>query len=328
MTPRRPLGITATVPLEIALAAGLRLVDLNNALVRGPDPAGAVAAAEADGFPRNTCAWIKGIYTTIKRLGLQRVVGVTQGDCSNTEALLELLTDEGVETVPFAYPASREPAELRRALEGFAADLGTTLAAAEECREGLRPQRAGLERLDELVVRGERRGVDYFELALTATDFGGDPAAYLNRLEEVLRHGPPPTARGLRLGCLGVPPAFSDLSERLADFGAEIVYWEIPRQFTMPHDSADLVAQYRAYSYPYGMAFRLRDIARQTARRRLDGLVHYVQAFCFRQIEDILVRRILPDVPLLTLEGDRPGPLDGRDLLRLESFCESLLLEL
>jgi len=322
------LGFTATVPVEIVLAAGLRPLDLNNALIGGPDPAGAVRAAEEAGFPRNSCAWIKGIYSTIKRMGTRRVVGVTQGDCSNTEALLEILADDGVTAVPFAYPADRDPAKLRDALAAFAVELGTDLGAAEVRRRVLLDLRRDLALLDELVVAGKRRGADYFDLALAASDFGGDPTAYRRRLAEALDHGAQPQDGALRLAYLGVPPAFTDLLDRLADFGAEIVFAEIPRQFAMPGEPADLIEQYLAYTYPYGMAFRLCDIRPELRRRRIDGVIHYVQSFCFRHIEDILVRRQMPDLPLLTLEGDRPGPLSPRDLLRLESFCESLSLEL
>jgi benzoyl-CoA reductase/2-hydroxyglutaryl-CoA dehydratase subunit BcrC/BadD/HgdB len=55
----------------------------------------------------------------------------------------------------------------------------------------------------------------------------------------------------------------------------------------------------------------------------VDGVIHYVQAFCFRQIEDMIVRQRLK-TPILTLEGDRPGPLDARTRIRLEGFTEML----
>jgi len=320
------LGITATVPSEVALAAGRTLVDLNNVLVRGEDPERAVREAEAAGFPRNSCAWIKGVYAVIRRLDLGEVVGVSRGDCSNTEALLEILADDGLATVPFAYPEDRSPEELRQALERFAENLGTDLAEAERWRERLEPIREDLERLDRLVVGGKRRDAAYFDLALSASDWGGDVQKYAAALERELTTGDEPPPAPVRLAYLGVPPAFTDLLPRTAELGAAFVFAEIPRRFTMPGRSPDLVAQYLAYTYPYGMAFRLGDVLPELEKRRVDGVVHYVQSFCFRQIEDILLRRRLGRVPVLTLEGDRPGPLSARDLLRLESFVETLLL--
>lgn len=57
--------------------------------------------------------------------------------------------------------------------------------------------------------------------------------------------------------------------------------------------------------------------------RRLDGLIHYTQTFCFRQMQDLALRQGLV-LPLLTLEGDRVGSLDARTRLRLEAFLEVL----
>jgi benzoyl-CoA reductase/2-hydroxyglutaryl-CoA dehydratase subunit BcrC/BadD/HgdB len=85
----------------------------------------------------------------------------------------------------------------------------------------------------------------------------------------------------------------------------------------------DLLEQYRRYTYPYDVFGRLEDITRQVALRRVDGVIHYVQSFCFRQIQDTILREAL-DLPFLTLEGDMPGPLDGRNRLRLEAFLETL----
>jgi benzoyl-CoA reductase/2-hydroxyglutaryl-CoA dehydratase subunit BcrC/BadD/HgdB len=55
----------------------------------------------------------------------------------------------------------------------------------------------------------------------------------------------------------------------------------------------------------------------------LDGLIHYTQSFCFRQIQDRLLRQHL-NLPILTIEGDRPTPLDHRSRLRLEAFVDVL----
>jgi benzoyl-CoA reductase/2-hydroxyglutaryl-CoA dehydratase subunit BcrC/BadD/HgdB len=71
------------------------------------------------------------------------------------------------------------------------------------------------------------------------------------------------------------------------------------------------------------MAGRIRDIRQAVEERGIHGLIHYTQTFCHRQIHDVLLRESL-GLPILTLEGDRPGPLDGRTLTRLETFFEVL----
>jgi hypothetical protein len=71
------------------------------------------------------------------------------------------------------------------------------------------------------------------------------------------------------------------------------------------------------------LAHRLGDLENEIARRRANGVINYLQAFCHRQIEAVVLRDKLR-VPMLALEGDRPGPLSGQGLTRLEAFLEML----
>ena len=64
----RTLGLTTTVPVEMLFAAGLRPVDLNNIFITSGMTAELVEEAEIRGFPRNSCAWNKGIYSAARRL--------------------------------------------------------------------------------------------------------------------------------------------------------------------------------------------------------------------------------------------------------------------
>ena len=102
-----------------------------------------------------------------------------------------------------------------------------------------------------------------------------------------------------------------------------VVLNEVARQFAMPYPARDLTEQYLRYTYPYSFFERLADIREETSRRGVRGIVHYVQSFCFRQIEDILLREE-SGLPVLTLEGDEPGPLDGRTKIRIQAFLEML----
>jgi benzoyl-CoA reductase/2-hydroxyglutaryl-CoA dehydratase subunit BcrC/BadD/HgdB len=114
-----------------------------------------------------------------------------------------------------------------------------------------------------------------------------------------------------------------ELYQYLEERGARVVFNETQRQFTMPFETGDLVEQYRLYTYPYGIFYRLEDICREAARRNLDGIIHYAQSFCYRQIEDLIVRRKL-ELPVLTLEGDLPNRLDARTRMRLDVFLDML----
>jgi len=174
--------------------------------------------------------------------------------------------------------------------------------------------------------QGTVSGFENHIFQVSCSDFEGDPAAFEARVDTLLAQAQARPARQwpLRLAFLGVPPIYSDLYQFVEDHGALVVYNEVQRQFTMADAvDGDLLEQYRRYTYPYDVFARLADIKRQLALRQVDGVIHYVQAFCFRQIQDTIMRREL-DWPLLTLEGDAPGPLDGRNKLRLEAFLETL----
>ena len=326
----RTIGITATVPVEVLLAAGRVPMDLNNVFITAADPAALVAEAHARGFPINCCAWIKGIYAAARRVGVRQVIGVGQGDCSNTHALMEVLQSEGVEVMDFNYPYPKGAASLAGAIAGRAAALGTTRREAEEMARDLAPVRRALSEIDRLTWQEDRvGGEENHRWLLGSSDFGGDPESYRRQAEEFLAEARcrEPVHQRHRLGYIGIPPIRSGLYEFLESLGARVVFNEFQRQFSMPAAAAspapDLVEQYLAYTYPYGIGGRIEDIRRAVRERRLDGLVHYVQAFCFRHIQDRLLREAV-GVPILTLEFDRPGPLDGQSRTRLEAFVEML----
>jgi benzoyl-CoA reductase/2-hydroxyglutaryl-CoA dehydratase subunit BcrC/BadD/HgdB len=328
----KEIGITTTVPVEILLAAGCKPVDLNNRFVTDSDPAGLVREAEELGLSRTLCAWIKGIYAwALAHPELDSIIAITQGDCSNTHALMELLTLAGRRMIPFDFPFGRDAEALKNQFQRLAYALGADLRAAEKMRQELAPLRKDLARLDELTWQeGKVTGGENHLWLVSASDFDGDPEDFHQRLRSFLAEADARPPRGpikARLGILGVPTIMSDLHERLEEMGAAVVFNEVPRQFAMlpPHNGAELslVEQYRRYTYPYDVFHRMADIKREVERRRIDGLVHYTQSFCFRQMQDMVFRDGLK-LPMLTLEGDRVGPVDARTRLRLEAFIDVL----
>jgi benzoyl-CoA reductase/2-hydroxyglutaryl-CoA dehydratase subunit BcrC/BadD/HgdB len=328
MAPDNRIGITTTVPIEVLLAAGCEPVDLNNLFIGRGGAEEAVGEAERAGFPRNTCAWIKGIYATVRAERFARVLVVTGGDCSNAGALGEVLADDGVEVMEFSFPAKPDREATAAAVEALARRLRTTAAAAEEIYARLAPGRELLRAVDELTWReGLVSGRENFDWLLRGCDFARGVDAFEREAEAFLaaaRHRPGRERPGdVRLGVAGVPPINDDLFEYLEGLGAAVAFNELPRQFALLGGGDDLVAAYTAYTYPYGIRPRLDDIKAEIKRRDLHGLLHYVQAFCYRGIQDILLRREAP-VPILTLEGERPGPLSAQQKLRLETFVELL----
>ena len=321
------IGITTTIPAEAVYAAGFIPVDCNNSFIMGPNPAADVACAESAGFPRTICAWIKGIYGAIRRTGLRRLIGVVEGDCSETQALMDVLEREGVDVIPFAFPRARTREAVRIEIEHLCARLGTTYARAEDWKARLDAVRADALALDDCAWRhpGRVHGAELFTALVNTSDVRGDPASFQAecRAMAAASASRPERPSALRLGVAGVPGIITDLVPVAESMGATVIYHEIPRQFALPFPGAALDEAYTAYTYPYALAARLDDVRQEVERRRLDGIIHYVQSFCHRQLHDRLLRDALP-VPVLTVEGDAPGPVDARIRTRLEAFCETL----
>jgi len=185
-----------------------------------------------------------------------------------------------------------------------------------------------LNRLDVLTWRDNLvSGEENHAFLVAGSDMKGDPWAFEREvdafLEKAQQREPWADGEEIRLGYLGVPPIWQGLYERLERRGVRVVFNEIQRQFSMPYLAPSIEEQYLLFTYPYDVFYRLEDIRRETVRRRLDGFIHYAQTFCFRQIEDKILRHSLSK-PVLTLEGDRPEPLDARTETRIDAFVEML----
>ena len=322
-----PVGITTTVPIEILLAAGYRAVDLNNLFINDPNPQRLVEIAERAGFPQNCCTWIKGIYGSCLDHGIDTVICVTTGDCSNTIMLMEVLKLKGLRTIPFAYPGEPDREKMQECLESLAATLGTSLSAAEAVRLELKPCRRLLEELDDLTWKeGLVTGWENHLWLVSSSDFNGSPASYRQELERFLvecrRRQPSPEKR--RLAYIGVPPVFArDFYRFIERQDAIVVFNEVQRQFAMLRPCRSLAEQYTAYTYPYSIFERVRDIRAELEHRRASAVVHYVQAFCHRAIGDIIFRGQI-GLPVLTIEGNVDFLLTPHLRTKVEAFIDML----
>jgi benzoyl-CoA reductase/2-hydroxyglutaryl-CoA dehydratase subunit BcrC/BadD/HgdB len=303
-------------------------MDLNNAFISAPEAHAFVREAETKGFPSTCCAWMRGIYGVLSTLEVDEVIAVVRGDCSQTQALMEVLQMEGTRVYPFAYPYDRSARAIGLEIGKLRERFGVREEDVEEAKGNLDRIRRKLNRLDVLTWRdGIVSGGENHRFLVASSDMKGDPWVFEREvdafLEEARQRVPNPGGEEIRLGYLGVPPIWTDLYEKIERPGVRVVFNEIQRQFSMPYLVPDIVQQYLLFTYPYEVFFRLQDIQREALRRGLDGFVHYAQTFCFRQIEDKILRHHLSK-PVLTLEGDRPEPLDARTETRIEAFLEML----
>ena len=312
----KAVGITTTVPIEVIYAAGLVPVDLNNLFISCADPLALAEIAERAGFPRTCCCWTKGLYGAVRQFSIPTVVGVTRGDCSNAEALLEVLEHEGTRCVTFDYPRRQDAADMAESIEQLARELGTDLEQAEKWRERLAPARALAAEIDRLSWQECKvAGLENHLWLVSASDFCADLERYRAEAERFVAAAAarPAIEHSLRLGLCGIPPIVPGLYGFLESFGALVLYNETQRQFAMLGPAASLGEQYARYTYPYGVFGRIEDIRAECERRRLDGLIHYVQSFCHRRIEDRIVRDSV-GLPVLTVRRGRVVVRNGEFL--------------
>ncbi|KRQ86258.1 2-hydroxyglutaryl-CoA dehydratase, D-component [Caloramator mitchellensis] len=325
------IGITTTVPVEVLIAAGYKVVDLNNLFITSKDYARYIDIAERDGFPKSLCAWIKGIYGAAVENGITEIVGVIEGDCSNTKSLMEVLKSRGIKIYPFAYPSRRTYEEVKKAIDEFIMQFfdgyNSFDKQLKKSRNQVNVTRHLARRIDELTVQFKATGFENHLYQVSLSDFDGDIDRFIKVLEEKVKEieSREPKVKKLRLGYVGVPPMTGDLYDFVEKFDAQIIYNEVQREFAFPRfDKAkDIYEQYYDYTYPYNLEFRLNEIKKQVKERRLDGIIHYTQAFCYRAIDDIVIKREL-DIPVLNIEGDKLNSLDARTKIRIEAFLDML----
>ncbi|HNY11341.1 MAG TPA: 2-hydroxyacyl-CoA dehydratase, partial [Candidatus Wallbacteria bacterium] len=319
-------GISSTLPIEVLYAAGRTVVDLNNIFITSKDSA--TISKSSDYVPRTVCSWTRGILESAIALKLPECVIVTEGDCAHTIPIMEVLEANGVKSVPFEFPIGHEKKKLKAEIARLMNCYGVS---AEEClavKEKFDITRKLLNEIDELTYKDLKvNGFENHLYLISASDFLSDPDKFHKNVEFFLREARSrhPKNLSIKVGYAGIPTIFTDLHDFIDGLGSGVVYNETARQFSLiPGVGMDLVDAYHQYTYPYTFSERLRDIKKAVKERELDCIIHYVQSFCFHQIEDRILKDELGDFPVLTLEGDHPSPLGGSEKLKIESFLSSV----
>ncbi|MDP8217305.1 MAG: 2-hydroxyacyl-CoA dehydratase [Candidatus Theseobacter exili] len=323
----KTIGITSTIPVEIIYASGNRPMDLNNAFITSQNPMELIRQAEHSGLSRNLCGWIRGLYPLSNKV--DEIVVIAAGDCSNMVALADLWKDEKVPVIFFDYPHQRTRNELKISMERLIKHFGTDWNEVKKSRLLLDPIRRKLHEIDRLTWQESKvSGEENHIWLLNSSDFNGNPGKFEKALDAFLKkvsERTPQENKKPRLGLIGVPTIMTDLHKKVSQLGAKIVYNEVAHQFTLPELTDDLVDPYLKYTYPYDTQFRLQTIRTETKRRNLDGLILYVENFCYKNIQNTYFRRKLA-IPSIEIEGGNPGPVDDRTQIRLEGFIQMLSL--
>ena len=332
------IGFTTSIPVEVIFASGNNPIDLNNIFINN-NPKELVKKAELAGFPRNMCSWIKGMYSVIQKQDLDLIIGVIQGDCSNTHTLLDLLqdhanhslhqTEKKLQIFPFSYPFTRNYQELNKEITKLENYFSVSREQTILVKKSLDCIRQKLVDLDTFTWQTNQvSSLENHTWLVSASDFKSNYNQFENELSSFLTEVKTrkPLQKHLRIGYVGVPPIINDLYTFIESLNTRVVYNEVQRQFSMFYLEQDIVQQYRKFSYPYTLSERIQDIKTEIERRHLQGIIVYTQSFCHRQLELLTLKKYL-NIPILPIEGDLPGNLDARNKLRIESFVEMLMLD-
>lgn len=324
----KKIGITTTVPSEVLIAAGYEVIDINNIFITSDKYNEYIEIAEKDGFPKSLCAWIKGMYGVCMKENIKEIVGVMEGDCSNTKALLEVLELKGVKIYPFSYPNTHKYEDVKKEMNKFMDIFNVSLKEVELVRERANKVRKLVRKLDEFTyIDGKVNGFENHLYQVSVSDFEGSIEEYEEKLCKFIEQVKyrKENKRKLRLGYIGVPPMTGDIYEFVEGLDSQIIYNEVQREFAFPRveEAKDIYYQYYDYTYPYDVHVRLDEIKKQLELRQLDGIIHYTQSFCYRAVQDIVIKEKL-NIPILNIEGDKLNKLDARTKLRIEAFIDML----
>nr|WP_025775319.1 2-hydroxyacyl-CoA dehydratase [Clostridium botulinum] len=325
----KKIGLTTTVPVEVLIAAGYTPVDLNNIFITSEDYLKYIDIAEGDGFPKSLCAWIKGIYGACLENNIKEIVGVMEGDCSNTKALIEVFKLRGIKIYPFSFPHSHSLKDVEIEIRKFMDIFNVNEDKVEQIRKILNRVRKLAKKIDEMTyIDNKVNGFENHLYQVSLSDFNGNIDEFEEHLKKVIEgmKKREPINKKLRLGYIGVPPMTGDIYEFSEKLNSHFVYNEVQREFAFPRgiEAANIFEQYYNYTYPYDNEFRIKELKKQIEKRKIDAIIHYTQAFCHRDVEDIVLKEEL-NIPMLNIEGDKLNTLDARTKLRLEAFLDMLL---
>ncbi|MFC1512426.1 2-hydroxyacyl-CoA dehydratase family protein [bacterium] len=337
---KEKIGFTSTIPIEILFAANKKPVDLNNIFITANDPLEYIDLAENIGFPRNYCSWIKGLCGVIIKHKIKKIIGIIQGDCTDTHSLLEVMSTFNIEVIPFSYPYNKDKKLLQKEITNLMKKFNVNWNELYNTHKKIAEVRNNVYKLDDMSYSKNSinsiKSRDLHKWHVSTSDFFSDYNKYSKELNKYLKNIEPNKNNYLKIGYIGIPPIITDLYDYIDSLNAKVIFNEVQRQFSFPYlrnrkinsrnFKNNYISQFLNYTYPYDVFTRLKDIKTEIKKRGLKGIIHYVQSFCHRQADDIIFRKEL-DVPILTLEEDRPGKISARSKIRIEAFLNIIRKE-
>jgi len=283
-------------------------------------------------MPRNTCSWIKGLLGVMEDLKdkITTIIAVTEGDCSNNHSLINLYKYyyPHINIIPFSFPTDKNPEKLKMELDKLKRIFSVSDTSIIESKQILDKIREKIKKFDQMQNDNHSLAGRLIQQTLvSSSDFNSNYQQYELDLDQSINilNKKKASPKRIKIGYTGVPTIISDLFDHIEDsFPIDVTFFEVEQDFAMYKKKINILDQYLSFNYPYDIFPRIKLINNEIKKRGLKAMIHYTQSFCHRQIDDILVHKLL-DVPVLTIEGEAPGVLDMRTKNRIECFMENIL---
>ncbi len=309
--PVQKVGITALVPPELIFACGGKAIDINNVIPGSKK------------YPKNKlCAWTA-IWKEMlihKEIAIDSLIVVAGGDCHNALVDGQKAAMSGLPTHFFFYPFDGNTQYLESQLFKLSDFLGG-IRYPEKFNE-IRDLKKFAQEIDNKRIRGKIKGSEVFRVLISSSDLLGNLNDFRRSISSI-KEGD--IELNNRVALIGVPPIYHDFHEVIEFLGMQIVFDELPYEFTRHSGTEikELAQDYCNYTFARPLEFRLNFLRDELQKRKVDGIIHYTQFACHHMLEDEVIRREL-DYPILTIQGDMPGSTPHQIKLRLEAFREML----
>jgi len=315
------IGVIPPVPMEPFVASRHEVVNLWSAFFTAEDRESLEETAAMAGFPRNFSPYARCLYGLLFDRRIEAVFYPEPGLPKEIRQALVLASQQGVETVPFAFPLFRNEPRLRQVLEELRRRLEVEAGVLEAVLERIQEVRTSLRRYDGLQARtAAYDSRQYVTLLARAMDPRGDLEALRRAVERaILELSDRGRDRWCRVGLIGLPPYRPAFYEALEEMRAVVVYDEWGLENNPMAPATDLAGLYHACTLPYGNQRRLERILKEIVSRRIRVVVFGVEYLCDSLRDEGFFRTHLP-VPLTVFEnrgGESLSAAEERALRRL-----------
>lgn len=318
------IGVIPPVPMEPFAASTHDAANLWSVFFLAHDRGPWLETARLAGFPENYSVWARCLYGMVFDMGLEALHYPEPGLPREIRSVIELVKEQDVAGVPFAFPILRNEERLRESLESLSAALQVSPEVLEAVMPRCAQVKTSLRRFDGLQQRSAGFSSRTYVSVLAR---GMDPRQDLEGLKRdidagTLAYEDAGRERWTRLGLLGLTPYREGFYEFLEARKAVVVYDEWGVENNPMAAASSLVDLYGICPLPYGLKRRLERLQHEIEARRIRGVVLAVEYLADSLRDEGFFRANL-QVPVFVMENAPGGALSESDQRALARFLES-----